>query len=74
MGPITIDSILTWLDENEGWVETLPLQLEEEDLSVDEVLQTPKRKICITGKMDMTRSQLGRTSSKVWICGSFYSY
>ena len=57
MGPSTIDSILTWLDENEEWVETLPLQLEE-DLTVDEILQTPKRKICITGKMDMTRSQL----------------
>ena len=63
VGPSTIDSILTWLDENEGWVETLPLQLEE-DLTVDEVLQTPKRKICITGKMDMSRSQLGEHLQK----------
>ena len=56
VGPVMVQSVLTWLDENEEWVEQLPLQLKEE-ISVTEVLQESK-KICITGKMDMTRNQL----------------
>ena len=58
MGPSTINSIITWLEENEDWVETLPLQLEEENTFIDELLYIPNRKICITGKMDMSRSDL----------------
>ena len=58
VGPSTINSIITWLEENEDWVETLPLQLEEENTFVDEIFNTPNRKICITGKMDMSRSDL----------------
>lgn len=56
IGPSTIESILAWLDDNESWVENLPLQLEQ-NIQVDEILVT-RRKVCITGKLDMTRNQL----------------
>jgi len=56
IGPRTKESILAWLDENEEWVLTLPLQLEQE-VTVEEVTQST-RKVCITGKLDMTRNQL----------------
>ena len=56
VGPSTIDSIISWLDDNEDWVINLPLQLEQ-NVTVDEMLETQK-KICITGKLDMTRNQL----------------
>jgi len=56
VGPRTKESILAWLDENEEWVHTLPLQLEQE-ITVEDVSQNIK-KVCITGKLDMTRNQL----------------
>jgi NAD-dependent DNA ligase len=56
IGPRTIENILTWLDENEDWVKNLPLQLEQ-DVTVEETLGNEK-KICITGKADMTRNEL----------------
>ena len=56
IGPSTIESVLAWLDDNESWVLQLPLQLEQ-NVQVEEVLVT-KRKVCITGKLDMTRKQL----------------
>jgi DNA ligase (NAD+) len=56
IGPSTIESILSWLDDNESWVDNLPLQLEQ-NVQVEEVVVT-RRKVCITGKLDMTRSQL----------------
>ena len=56
VGPSTVDSVLSWLDENEDWVYTLPLQLEQ-SATVEAVLET-QRKVCITGKLDMTRNQL----------------
>jgi DNA ligase (NAD+) len=56
VGPSTVDSVLSWLDENEDWVYTLPLQLEQ-NATVESVLET-QRKVCITGKLDMTRNQL----------------
>jgi len=56
IGPRTKESILSWLDENEDWVLELPLQLEQE-VTVEEVSQTIK-KVCITGKLDMTRNDL----------------
>jgi len=64
IGPSTIESVLSWLDENEEWVLTLPLQLEQ-NVTVEEVVGTPARKICITGKMDMTRNQLGDILEKL---------
>jgi DNA ligase (NAD+) len=56
IGPSTIDSILSWLEENEDWVLQLPLNLIQE-VTVDETLGIAK-KVCITGKLDMTREQL----------------
>ena len=64
IGPSTIESVLSWLDENEEWVLTLPLQLEQ-NVTVEEVVGTPARKICITGKLDMTRNQLGDILEKL---------
>jgi DNA ligase (NAD+) len=64
IGPSTIDSILTWLEENEEWVQQLPLQLEQ-TISVSELISTTLRKVCITGKMDMTRTELADTLEKL---------
>ena len=64
IGPSTVDSVLSWLDENEEWVTTLPLQLEQ-NVTVEEIVGTPARKVCITGKLDMTRGDLAdRLESK----------
>jgi DNA ligase (NAD+) len=57
VGPSTIESILTWLEENEEWVTQLPLQLEQ-SISVDSFLKTSGRKVCVTGKLDMTRNDI----------------
>ena len=56
IGPSTVESVLSWLDENEEWVNTLPLQLEQ-NVTVEDVVGTPARKVCITGKLDMTRGR-----------------
>jgi DNA ligase (NAD+) len=64
IGPSTIDSILTWLEENEEWVQQLPLQLEQ-SISVSELISTNVRKVCITGKMDMTRNDLADILEKL---------
>ena len=57
IGPSTVDSVISWLDENEEWVTALPLQLEQ-NVTVEETVGTPARKVCITGKLDMTRGDL----------------
>jgi len=58
VGPKTVESILTWLEVNEEWVYTLPVQLVQ-DLSVEAVLNTSgNKKVCVTGKLDMTRNQI----------------
>ena len=64
IGPSTVESVLSWLDENEEWVNTLPLQLEQ-NVTVEEVVGTPARKVCITGKLDMTRNDLGDRLDKL---------
>jgi DNA ligase (NAD+) len=56
IGPSTIKSILVWLDENEDWVSNLPLNLEQAQTVV--TLLDDRRKVCITGKLDMTRGEL----------------
>ena len=64
IGPKTIESILAWLDVNEEWVTTLPLQLIQ-DQSVEAVLQSySQKKVCVTGKLDMTRNELSDILSK----------
>jgi len=63
IGPKTIESILAWLDVNEDWVEQLPLQLVQNE-SVETVLNTSSlKKVCITGKLDMTRGDLAEILS-----------
>lgn len=58
IGPKTIENLLSWLDTNEEWVYTLPLQLEQNQ-SIDlENNSGEVKKICITGKLDMTRNEL----------------
>ncbi len=58
VGPKTVENILTWLEVNEEWVETLPVQLKQ-DLSIERVLDTSSnKKVCVTGKLDMTRNQI----------------
>lgn len=64
IGPSTVESILTWLEENEDWVYDLPLQLEQ-SVSVAQLISTPGRKVCITGKMDMSRSDLSEILEKL---------
>lgn len=64
IGPSTIDSVLAWLEENESWVYLLPLQLEQ-SISVDNLIGKPNRKVCITGKTDMSRTELGEVLEKL---------
>jgi len=57
IGDVTIDKILSWLDINEEWVLSLPLSLEETQ-SIDVVDTDNIKKVCVTGKMDVTRTEL----------------
>lgn len=58
IGPKTVENLLSWLDINEEWVLELPLKLSH-DQSIDfESNSDEVRKICITGKLDMTRNDL----------------
>lgn len=63
IGPATIDSVLDWLSENDEWVRELPLQLEQK-VSVVSVV-TGFRKVCVTGKLDMTRGDITEILEKV---------
>lgn len=56
IGPTTIKAVLAWLEENNDWVTNLPVQLE----AVDDVMRfiPTTRKICITGTLDIKRSEL----------------
>lgn len=62
IGPATITSIVEWLEDNKEWVEQLPLQLEQ-NVQVTAVLKQSK-KVCVTGKIDMTRTQITETLEK----------
>lgn len=62
IGPSTITSIIDWLEDNKEWVEQLPLQLEQ-NVQVAAVLKQTK-KVCVTGKLDMTRTQITETLEK----------
>lgn len=58
VGPKTIQNLLVWLDNNEEWVYKLPLQLQQTQ-SIDlENDSYEDKKVCITGKLDMTRNDL----------------
>jgi DNA ligase (NAD+) len=57
IGPTTVENILSWLPVNSEWVERLPYKLEvSKDNNPQEDAQI--RKICITGKLDMTKQEL----------------
>jgi DNA ligase (NAD+) len=57
IGPTTVENILNWLPVNSEWVEKLPYKLEV-DKNADIQEDTQIRKICITGKLDMTKQEL----------------
>jgi len=58
VGPATIEAILFWLEDNKEWVEELPLNLEQKIEVATLIKPSGKGKVCITGKLDMTRNQL----------------
>jgi DNA ligase (NAD+) len=58
IGPKTIENLLSWLDINEEWVYELPVQLSHNQSINLETNSGERKKICITGKLDMTRSDL----------------
>jgi len=58
VGPKTIENILAWLDVNEDWVATLPLQLEQNQSISTAGDSNSFKKVCITGKLDMSRTEL----------------
>ena len=56
IGPATVASIMSWLQSNEEWVTKLPLQLYHNP-SIDDIVVNG-RKVCVTGKLDMTRGDI----------------
>jgi DNA ligase (NAD+) len=62
IGPATVDSVMDWLEENAEWVEQLPLQLKQQ-VQVVSILKSSK-KVCVTGKLDMTRNQIAEILEK----------
>ena len=62
IGPKTKEKIVVWLDENENWVKTLPLQLEANTDFI--TTDFDQRKVCISGKLDMTKKDLEEHLSK----------
>lgn len=66
IGPKTVDKILAWLTVNEEWVLKLPLQLERNQ-AIESVLDAhgPRKRIVITGKLDISRSDLSEHLEKL---------
>lgn len=64
IGPTTVENILSWLPVNQEWVEKLPYKLEVEKTPTTESEPNERRKICITGKLDMTKQELADHLSK----------
>lgn len=62
IGPTTVESILAWLDVNEDWVLELPYLLEEQPVA--EQSSSSVKKIAISGKLDMTKKELGDHMSR----------
>jgi len=56
----SIESILSWLDVNEEWVSELPVNLFQEITHEDIISPKKNKKICFTGKMDITREELAK--------------
>lgn len=58
IGEKRVEQILSWLYVNEEWVLELPLQLRIDLDIIEEPVETNGKKICITGKLDMSRNDL----------------
>lgn len=54
VGPTTVENIMSWLEVNKHWVKDLPYSLEAEAAPVS----LAKRKIAITGKLDIKKADL----------------
>jgi len=65
IGLKTVENILVWLDTNEEWVNELPLKLEQNQNVDLEENSGEVKKICITGKLDMTRNDLAEHLEKL---------
>jgi DNA ligase (NAD+) len=64
IGPTTVENILSWLPVNSEWVEALPYKLEAEKTATNPDETVEVRKICITGKLDMTKQELAEHLSR----------
>lgn len=64
VGPKTIQSLLAWMDSNEEWVKSLPLQLQQNQSIDPEINSSAGKKVCITGKLDMTRNEMAEILSQ----------
>lgn len=60
IGPATIEKILSWLEVNEEWVLNLPYELSEVIPETKDFV----KKVVISGKLDMTKSQLAEHLKK----------
>lgn len=54
IGPATVEKIMAWLEVNEDWVLNLPYELSEQPVEKSGFV----KKVAISGKLDMTKSQL----------------
>lgn len=61
IGIVTVNNILSWLEDNEDWVLKLPYKLETTASNIENPVI---KKVAITGKLDMTKEQLGQHLSK----------
>jgi DNA ligase (NAD+) len=64
IGPTTVENILSWLEVNEDWVQKLPYDLETDTDTYKSEDLADYKKICITGKLDMTKAQLAEHLQK----------
>jgi DNA ligase (NAD+) len=64
IGPTTVENILSWLAVNSEWVQRLPYKLEAPKKEDAEQESNTIRKICITGKLDMTKQELAEHLSR----------
>jgi DNA ligase (NAD+) len=55
IGPVTIEKILSWVEANEDWVVQLPYSLEQQTPAEEVAV----RKVAISGKLDMTKKEMG---------------
>lgn len=64
IGEVMREKILVWYDNNSDWVKELPLRLEQDLNDVLVFDSSSLRKVCISGKLDMTKQDLGSLLNK----------